>query len=246
MFDFSGKTALITGSGSGIGRATAEYFHACGAAVMLADIRADAIEAAAQTLDPSGGRAAAHRYDAGDPDSAASVVRTTLDRFGALDYLVLAAGIYEQQPLTGMSDAQWHRMIAVNLDGAFFLTRRAAPHMRAGGAIVTIASVAAHQGGSFGHAHYGASKGGVLALTRGLARDLAPDIRANAIAPGWIDTPMVADTLAASGAEKVKAIPLRRVGQPQEIASIAAFLCSDAASFVTGESIIAAGGAYMG
>ncbi|WP_028710487.1 SDR family NAD(P)-dependent oxidoreductase [Paracoccus pantotrophus] len=243
MFDFTGKTALITGAGSGIGRATAAYFHECGANVVLADINAAAVQEAAGALD---GRASHCRYDAGDPQSAEAAVAHAVDRFGGIDHLVLAAGIYEQQLLEGMTDAQWHRMIAVNLDGAFYITRASVPHMRDGGAIVAIASVAGHQGGSFGHTHYGASKGGILAFTRGVARDLAPRIRANAIAPGWIDTPMVAKTLESSGAAKVKAIPLQRVGQPREIASIAAFLCSDASSFVTGESIIAAGGAYMG
>ncbi|SMF90028.1 3-oxoacyl-[acyl-carrier protein] reductase [Azospirillum oryzae] len=246
MFDFSGKTALITGAGSGIGRATAQYFLECGARVVLADINVAAVKDAALALDESGTRAGHCRYDAGDPDSAEATVRYTVDRFGSIDHLVLAAGIYEQQDFREMSDAQWHRMISVNLDGAFYISRRAVPHMKEGGAIVTIASVAAHQGGSYRHSHYGASKGGVLAFTRGLARDLAPHIRANAVAPGWIDTPMVAKTLETSGAAKIGAIPLKRVGQPREIATVVGFLCSDAASFVTGESIIAAGGAYMG
>lgn len=245
MFDFKGKTAIITGAASGIGKATAEYFAACGANVVLADINEMALAQITAAI-PDATRASYQRYDAADPANAEALVAHAIDAYGRLDYLVMAAGIYEKQHVATMSDAQWQRMIGVNLDGVFFLARASAPHLAEGGAIVAVASVAAHQGGSFEHAHYGASKGGVLAFVRGLARDLAPAVRVNAIAPGWIDTPMVAKTLEASGTSKIKAIPLGRIGAPREIASIAAFLCSDAASFVTGESIVAAGGAYMG
>ncbi|NPD21481.1 SDR family NAD(P)-dependent oxidoreductase [Alterinioella nitratireducens] len=249
MFDFHDKIAVITGAGSGIGRATAAFFHACGARVVLADINAAAVEAAAVDLgDPE--RSAWSVYDATDPDAAERLVALALARFGRIDQLVIAAGIYERQNVASMSDAQWRRMMAVNLDGAFYVARACARAMLASeagsGAIVGISSVAGHQGGSFAHAHYGASKGGMLAFVRGLARDLAPAIRVNAIAPGWIDTPMVAETLRGSGEAKLKAIPLRRIGAPREVASVAAFLCSEAASFVTGESVIVAGGAYMG
>lgn len=245
MFDFTGKIAVVTGAGSGIGRATAGYFLECGARVVLADINAGAVEMAAQALSRPQDIAWCH-YDAADPASAESVIDGAVNRFGRVDFLIIAAGIYERQHVSTMADEQWRRMMAVNLDGAFFIVRACVPHMTEGGAIVAIASVAGHQGGSYSHAHYGTSKGGMLALVRGLARDLAPTIRANAIAPGWIDTPMVAETLRTAGEAKLKAIPLRRVGAPREIASVAAFLCSDAASFVTGESIIVAGGAYMG
>lgn len=245
MFDFAGKVVIVTGAGSGIGKATAAYFADCGARVVLADINATGIADAAREIDRPESTACC-QYDAAVPASADAVVSHAVERFGGVDAIVIAAGIYERQHIGTMSDDQWRRMIAVNLDGAFYMARACVPHMKDGSAIVAIASVAAHQGGSFAHAHYGASKGGLLALVRGLARDLAPGIRANAIAPGWIDTPMVAETLQANGAAKIKAIPLRRVGAPREIASVAAFLCSDASSFVTGESIVVSGGAYMG
>lgn len=245
MFNFEEKVVLVTGAGSGIGKATATYFVECGARVVLADINAAGIAATAREIDRSESTACCV-YDASAPNSAEALVSYAANQFGSIDAVIIAAGIYERQHIGTMSDEQWHRMIAINLDGAFYLARACVPHMREGSAIVAIASVAGHQGGSFSHAHYGASKGGLLALVRGMARDLAPAIRVNAIAPGWIDTPMVAETLESKGAAKIKAIPLRRFGTAREIASVAAFLCSDASSFVTGESIVVSGGAYMG
>ncbi len=246
MFDFSGKVAIVTGAASGIGEATAAYLRECGASVLIADINEDAIAAVAHQIDPEAQNIAYIRYNAADPASAETAVSHAIERFGGLDFLVASAGIYRKQTLADITNEQWRQMIGVNLDGVFYICRAAAPRMRDGGAIVNVASVAAHQGGTLGNAHYGASKGGVLAFTQGLARDIAPRLRANCISPGWIETPMVAEALARNGDMLVSAIPLQRAGKPREIASIAAFLCSDASSFVTGEAIIAAGGAYMG
>lgn len=245
MFEFAGRAAIVTGAASGIGLATARYFAACGASVLLADINTAAVAAAAAAIDAPEERIGWIGYDAADPDAAAACVARATASFGRLDHLVTAAGIYQAQPIAGMDDAAWRRVLAVNLDGLFFLARAAVERMEAGGAIVAIASVAAHQGGTPGNTHYGASKGGVLAFVRGLAREVAPRLRVNAISPGWIETPMVSEAVARGGADILKAIPLQRIGAPHEIASIAAFLCSDASSFVTGEAIIAAGGAYM-
>jgi 3-oxoacyl-[acyl-carrier protein] reductase len=141
-----------------------------------------------------------------------------------------------------MTDEQWRRMIAINLDGVFYMTRRAIPFMNKGGAIVALSSMSGHKGGSYAHAHYGATKGGILAYVRGLARDVGPDIRVNSVSPGLIDTPM----LPASAVEQqLGSIPLARIGKPSEVASVVAFLCSDAASYITGETIIISGGLYM-
>lgn len=244
MFDFGGKTALITGAASGIGQATAEYFFRCGANVVLADI--NATEDVAQAVDPGGDRTFAVTYDAASSQSASEAVAAAVARFGGLDHLALCAGIYQQAPLAEMTDDEWRRTMSVNLDGAFYLIRSAAPAMRDGGSVVTLASVAAHKGGTFGFAHYGASKGGILALTRSAAQDLAPRIRVNCVSPGLIETPMTTDLVRRLGEDIRKQILLGRYGRPAEIASVIAFLCSDAASFVNGEVIIASGGAYMG
>jgi 3-oxoacyl-[acyl-carrier protein] reductase len=245
MSEFSGETVLITGAASGIGRATAEYFHDRGANVAVADVNVAALEELAADLGPAKGGLAVIGYDASDPDSADNAVKRTTELFGNIDHLVVGAGIYEAQTADQMSDAQWRRMMSINLDGVFYLCRRAIPLMNDGGAIVTVASIAAHQGGTYAHTHYGAAKGGVLAFARGLARDLAPRIRVNAVSPGTIDTPMIAENLGKLGEQYKKTIPLGRFGRPSEVASVIAFLCSDAASYVTGETIIVSGGLYM-
>jgi len=245
MFDFTGLVSVVTGAGSGIGRETARYFHACGADVVLADLDEAAAEAAARALDPEGKRALAVRYDAGQPGAAGMLIARTVEAFGHLDHVVANAGIYTDEPAATMSDQVWRRTIEINLDGVFYLCREANRAMKEGGAIVATASAAAHMGGSLGHAHYGASKGGVLALVRGLAREFGPRLRVNAVSPGTIDTPMVADNRALLHPDVVASFALRRMGRPEEVASVIAFLCSNAASYVTGETILVCGGSYM-
>jgi 3-oxoacyl-[acyl-carrier protein] reductase len=245
MFDFNGLVSVVTGAGSGIGRETARYFHACGAAVVLADLDEAAAAEAARELDPEGRRAIAVRYDAGRSADADMVVTLAMQRFGRLDHVVANAGIYTNESAAEISDEAWRRTMQINLDGVFYLCREANRVMTEGGAIVANASAAAHMGGSLGHAHYGASKGGVLALVRGLAREFGPRLRVNAVSPGTIQTPMVADNRALLNPDLVASFPLRRMGRPEEVASVIAFLCSQAASYVTGETILVCGGSYM-
>ncbi|MDQ4420981.1 SDR family oxidoreductase [Sphingobium sp. DEHP117] len=246
MFDFNGMTSIITGAGGGIGGETARYFHACGASVVLADINGAAVEAAASALNTGDARAIAVQYDASVPGDAGMLVERAMEAFGRLDHVVANAGIYTNERAANMSDEVWRRTMQINLDGVFYLCREANRVMAAGGAIVASASASAHAGGSLGHAHYGASKGGVLALVRGLAREFGPRLRVNAVSPGTIETPMIADNAALRNSDLVSSFALGRMGRPEEVASVIAFLCSDAASYVTGETILVCGGSYIG
>jgi 3-oxoacyl-[acyl-carrier protein] reductase len=241
---FSGSTALITGAAGAIGAETARLFHAQGANIVLADYDAEGIEVLAAELDASGHTVIPLRYDAAMTADAALAVTRSLEAFGRLDYVVPSAGIYPQSPFALISNEDWERTIRINLGGVFQLCRAAATAVREGGAIVTIASIAGHRG-SAEHAHYAAAKGGVLALTRSMARELAPRIRVNAVSPGIIATPMVASLLEDRGAALKAETPMGRFGRPEEVASVIAFLCSDAASFINGETVHVNGGLYM-
>lgn len=246
MFDFSDRVLLLTGAAGGIGRAIAQEFATCGARVVLADLDHEAVVQVAEALDPEGTRTAAVQLEAGDSADVERVVGHCLERFDRLDYLVTAAAIFEDHPFETMTDAEWHRTIASNLDSVFYACRRAAPVMSDGGAIVNLASEAAHTGGSPMHAHYGATKAGVLAFTKTIASELAPRIRVNAVSPGTIDTPMVSRWLDQHGEGYVDTIPMRRLGTPSDVAQAVAFLSSDAASYITGTTIHVNGGSYLG
>ena len=237
---------LLTGSAGGIGRAIAREFVTGGARVVLADLDYPAAEQVAQAVDPSGKRTEATRLDASDAADVERAIGLCLERFGRLDFLVTAAAIFEDHPFETMTDEQWRRTIATNLDSVFYACRRAAPVMADGGAIVNLASEAAHTGGSPMHAHYGATKAGVLAFTKTIARELAPRIRVNAVSPGTIDTPMVSRWLEQHGADYVNTIPMRRLGTPSDVALAVAFLSSDAAAYITGTTIHVNGGSYVG
>jgi 3-oxoacyl-[acyl-carrier protein] reductase len=245
-FDFTDRTLLITGAAGAIGGATVRFFRARGAHVVLADRDDAALRRYASEIGPGRGALATIAMDASQAADAQRAVELCGNRFGGIDFVVTAAGIYFDEPAVSMTDEQWHRTLAANLDGVFHICKAAFPLMRERSSIVNVASMAAHCGGSIGHSHYGAAKGGVLAYTRGLARELAPKTRVNAVSPGVIDTPMTLDMLRTRGASVIEQTPLRRYGRAEEVASVIAFLCSDAASFVTGEAIHVNGGLYMG
>ena len=244
--DFRDRTLVLTGANGGIGREVAKLFGQSGANLVLSDIDVDALnDFVAQDLPDLADRVVTLRVDSAESDDANHLVQLAVRQFGGIDFLVPSAGIYLAQPFVDMSDEQWHQTISVNLDGVFYLCRRAVEHLRPNGSIVNLSSLAAHRGAYY-NAHYSATKGALISLTRSLARELAPAIRANAVSPGVIDTPMATDLIARRGHESIEQTPMKRLGHPKEVASVIGFLCSDAASFVTGEVIHINGGLHMG
>lgn len=244
IFRFDGKTVLITGALGGIGRATARLFFDAGAQVILSDLDECGLNTIANDLNPSGDRVAVLAADAADPNGNEELIQLSIARFGGIDFLVPNAGVYRECPINAMTDEDWKIIIQNNLDSTFFICRRALPTLRRGGAIVLIASMAGHRG-SAGRSHYAATKGAILAFARSLAVELAPTIRVNAISPGVVDTPMLQNMADARRQEFIQAVPLGRFGRPEEIAAVIAFLCSDAAGYVTGATLHVNGGLYI-
>lgn len=239
--DFSNKTIALTGAVGGIGRETALSFAKAGANLVLGDLDADGLRALAESL-PGTGRKLWLVQNTADPAAAEEMVALAVREFGGIDFIVPSAGIYRSDAFLTMTDQAWRDTISINLDGVFYLLRRAASHLRPGSAIVLLTSLAAHWGS---YAHYASSKGALTSLTRSLARELAPKTRVNAVAPGVIETPMTASLRQVRGESSIADTPLGRFGQPSEVASVIAFLCSDGASFITGETIHVNGGIYM-
>lgn len=250
--DLDGKVALITGAGSGMGRATARLFATEGARVMVADIDgANAEETVRRIAQASGAeRAAAVVGDVSQRADAKRYVDETVERFGRLDVLVNCAGLEGFNTWLNTSDGDWERMFAVNARGPYLLVQAAVPRVAeaGGGAIVNIASAAALRG-NVGLAAYSAAKAALISLTRNLAIEVAPlGIRVNAIAPGLIDTRMARvwiDRIGGMDAVMERIghnMPIHRAGRPEEIASAVAFLASSASSYITGVVLPVDGG----
>lgn len=246
----SGKVALVTGGATGIGRATSRAFAAAGAAVMVADVNAPEGEETAALIRADGGRAEFVRCDVTSESDVEGMVKATLDSFGALDYAFNNAGILERHSGTLLADLEkehWDQVIGVNLTGVFLCLKHELRAMTAAGAgsIVNTASIAGLRGTAT-LPSYGASKHGVISLTKSAAQGYGRfGIRVNAVCPGLIDTTML-DELA----EKVPGVaatlhsgqPLGRPGQPPEVAAAVVWLCSDAASYVSGIAMPVDGG----
>lgn len=256
MGRLEGKVALITGAGSGLGRAMAQRFVTEGAAVLISDVNeVGAEETLAGMASEDRARAAVRRLDVTDEEQVAAAVEHAVARWGKLNVLVANAGIGTPGFIAQMSKADWERVLAVNLTGVFLCAKHAFGAMRAagGGAILNTASVAGMQGTPHLGA-YGVSKAGVIQLTQTLALEGARfGIRANALCPVWADTPMISEFVAGSRADPeqirarlISSIPLGRMGMPEDIANAATFLVSDEAAFITGVAFPVDGGHMAG
>lgn len=247
---FAGTTVVVTGGASGIGRATAVRFLREGADTLVFDINQAALDACIEHLaDASaegGGHALTHRGDVTVPADVDAMLAHAVDEFGDIDVLVSNAGISYLEPFLAIPLKHWTRTIDINLTSMFLVCQRVAQHMvkRANGGAILLTSSTNGLVGEDQLAHYNASKGGVTLLTKSLAIELGPHgIRANAVCPGYIVTPLVQslDSPEAMGAYAEK-LPLRRLGTPGDVAAAFAFLASDDASFITGETLVIDGG----
>lgn len=238
--------ALVTGGSGGIGAATCTALARRGFAVGVHWYRDEAgAGRVVEAVLRAGGTATAVRGDVSDAADVDAMISRLTDRWGRLDALVTCAGTFDPISLEALSPDRWVRMLAVHLTGTYLTVRAALPWLTRSpqGAIVTVGSTAALTGGTSG-AHYAAAKGGVLAFTRAVAAELAPQgVRVNAVVPGKVRTAMVEPALAAQGEEALaRTVPLGRLGTPEEVAEAIAFLASPAASFITGAVLVVSGG----
>ena len=238
------KVSLITGAAQGIGRATAEKFAAEGAVVIVADMNASAVQAVAQAIVAAGGRAEGVTLNVTDRAQVDQVVADILKVHGRIDVLVNNAGITRDARLQKMTLEQFDAVIDVNLRGVFHCSQAVADAMVAqGSGVILNASSVVGIYGNFGQTNYAAAKFGVIGFTKTWSRELGPKgVRVNAVAPGFIATPIL-DTIPEKVMQQMQAeVPLRRLGQPEEVANVYAFLASDEASYVNGAVLEVAGG----
>ncbi|QDY68211.1 SDR family NAD(P)-dependent oxidoreductase [Qingshengfaniella alkalisoli] len=242
-----GKTAIVTGSGRGIGRGIVSALHARGAQVAVVDIDP---ATSAETATVLGDRTIAITADVSSSAAVKEMVEQVVDRFGGIDILVNNAGIDRAIPILDMSEEEWDRLMNINLKSVFLCTKAVLPSIieRGGGCVISTSSIVARQGAMNGGIHYAASKGAILAFTKTLARQMAnKGIRANAIAPGVVDTDLIREHMPEDVREKVmSAIPVGRLAQTEEIGGLVAYLVSDEARYITGATFDINGGFWIG
>jgi 3-oxoacyl-[acyl-carrier protein] reductase len=250
MNGLQGKRALVTGGSRGIGAATSRLLAENGVHVVIGyrSRAADADALVAELRQNHGVTAFAHSADIATQDGATALVERTVKELGGLDFFVGNSGIWpcDDVSFAEMTDEQWHRTMAENVDSVFWTTRAAVQRMSDGGRIVLVSSTAGQRGEAF-HADYAASKGAVISLVKSLAPELGKrGITVNSIAPGWVDTEMCEQPFANGGRERIAAtIPVGRIAAPRDIAGPIVFLCSELARHITGEIVNVNGGTVL-
>jgi len=245
-----GRNALVTGGASGIGRAIVRRLAADGAAVAVVDLQRAGAATLADEVNAAGGHAVAIGADVTSASSVHEGVTRARRELGPLHVLVNCAGIADFVPFAGLDAERWQRMIEVHLSGTYRVTHAVFGDMVAAGwgRIVNVSSAAALNGGGPGLAHYAAAKAGILGFTKALAHELGPSgVTVNAIAPGLIDTPLIHGAGAPAGLyeQVVARLPVRRIGQPEDIAAACGYLVSPDAGFITGQVLSPNGGANL-
>lgn len=247
--DFSNQIVMITGASSGLGRQLALDFAAAGAQLVLsyASAPTETMDALIKQVRAAGGQAIACRADLGDSAALHQMVKQAIAHFGQIDILINSAGLSLDAPFLSLSEADWDRVMAVNLKGPFILSQAVGRHMVASGAgcIVNISATTAVMARA-GNANYCASKAGLNMLTQSMAIELGPDVRVNAVALGFVDSPLVRDLFSAEALEEAaNSVPLKRMTTYEETSQFVMMLASDAAGFVTGQTIPFDGGRVM-
>jgi 2-hydroxycyclohexanecarboxyl-CoA dehydrogenase len=242
---WDGKNAVVTGGGRGLGQSIATVLAAHGASVAVWDLNAEGAEQTVAGIEAAGGKAVAITADVADSAAVAAAATATRERLGPVTVLVNNAGITGYTPFAELTEAQWDRMIEVNLKSQFLVTRAFIGDMlEAGwGRVVNISSSSA-QTGAPAMAHYAASKGGVIGFTKALATEYAAHgITVNTVPPGFVDTPLLRESFDLDAV--AKSMPMKRAGQPEDIAHAVAYLASDEAAYVTGQTLSVNGGRYF-
>ena len=239
MMRFTRKTCIVTGGGSGIGRATCLQMAAEGGKVVVADLKLDAAQATADDITKAGGTAMAIAVDVGDSAQVQQVIAKTVAAYNQIDVIVNDAAMMTFTPIVDIAEADFFHVITTNLGSVFYFSKYGAPHMPPGSAIVNISSVHAHQT-TPNVVPYAASKGAIEAFTRGFSIEmLAKGIRVNSVAPGAVDTPMLWNNPnVKSGAEKIEGA----IGKPEDLANAVCFIASDDAKFINGTTLVVDGG----
>jgi NAD(P)-dependent dehydrogenase (short-subunit alcohol dehydrogenase family) len=244
-----GRVAIVTGAGQGMGRAVARALAQRGATVVVNDVRPESAEATAAELRSFGVEALAIPIDVIDAAAVRAMVARSVDRFGAVHILINNAGVLRPTKVIDIPEDEWDWVIAVNLKGTFLCSQAVLPSMKAAGwgRIVNFSSTAGKNVSTVGGAHYTAAKAGVLGFTRHLAKEVAAHgITVNAVCPGLIDTEMVRATIDDARTEAyARSFPIPRLGRPEEVAELVAFLASDRAAYITGASLDINGGDLM-